>query len=134
MRWLFDLLLWLGPAAGGLGGGIALSVLTKFRTAGLALAAAGLIWGAAYQIGAERVRGEFTAYKAQVQTEIAAERARQKAASDAALAALNAQLAAAQTENDRATADIEELRAQLASQPPVEGRGATERDVQILNR
>lgn len=106
---------------------------TLAGVAGL-LVVVGGIYFAGDRNGASRIQLRFDAYKVQVQMEIAAEQARQRAEAAAAIAALETELSIAEQGEAAAKQAADALRDALASRPVVEGRGATEEDVDALNR
>lgn len=84
--------------------------------------------------GSARVQARFDAYKVEIQQQIEAEKARQKAEFAEAIALLQEQLAHEQAESDEAWTVAERLEASIAARPEVPGRGATQEDVDALNR
>ena len=93
-----------------------------------------LVWFAGSEHGATKVRRQFDAYIASEKLVTAAAVQQQKDEGDAAVAKLQAQLDAAQTDSANSDEDVRKLQAALAAKPPVAGRGATQDDVEALNR
>jgi hypothetical protein len=107
-----------------------LSPLGRWVGGGIAI---GLAAGAIFLAGVNHEKVKFDAYKVQVQQEIAAEQARQKVESAAALASLQTQLDTAQADQTAAEKTANDLQAAIAGRPVVPGRGATQEDINALS-
>ncbi len=83
--------------------------------------------------GSSRVQGRYDAFVAEVTAKANAEQARQEAEAAKAQAQLQADLDAALAAGEADRDAVAQLQAWLLSAPVVAGRGATARDVELLN-
>lgn len=112
-----------------------LSGLKPYLIGGVGIVAAMLIAFAGFQyLRAERIQNQFDAYKVQARQEIVDEQDRRGKEIDDATVLLWMQLNAAERDLAEAESAVEAYAREIASRPPVPGRGATEEDVHALNR
>lgn len=111
---------------------------TKLGRIGLGALGVLILFGGAYikgnLDGRERVQTKFDAYKVQVAQDAAAEKARQAKIAADMIQQIQIQLTVAEADAATARAAASEYAAKLAAKPPIPGRGATQDDVNALNR